>query len=67
MQGAVVYLLIPTDVSTLWYPDEASFIDPTNKKNTSQPFPKISDPAEVEVTLVAPAYNETERLPNIFN
>ena len=61
----VVYLLLPPKSnSILWYPSEYGYIDPT-KGDKKQPFEGVDAPPKVEVTLIAPAYNEEKRMPSI--
>jgi hypothetical protein len=59
-----VYLLLPKGTSVLWYPSEKFFLDPNNG-NKKEYFTGIDELAEVELSLVVPAYNESPRLPSI--
>jgi hypothetical protein len=59
---AIYILLPPKSASILWYPSEYGYIDP-KKGNKKQEFAGLSAAPEVEVSLIAPAYNESERLP----
>lgn len=58
----VIYILLPKGESVLWYPNEYTYVDP-NKGNKKEPFSGLDYNPEVEVSLIAPAYNESERLP----
>ncbi|KAI0630440.1 Alg5-prov protein [Trametes polyzona] len=60
-------------ILVLWSPD---LIVPKPSEKTYRtasspskrlPLPSIHDPAEVDLTVVIPAYNETERLPAMFS
>ncbi|KAI8985627.1 Alg5-prov protein [Trametes punicea] len=47
-------------------PSEKTYRTPRNPTQRL-PLPSIHDPATVDLTLVIPAYNETERLPAMFS
>lgn len=58
-------MLLPSQsASILWYPQEYGYIDP-KKGDKKQPFEGVDAAPEVEVSLIAPAFNEVERLPSI--
>lgn len=57
-----IYLLLPSRTSELWFPNENTYIDP-NHNNEQFPFPSLSSPPTVDLSLIVPAYNEEERLP----
>jgi len=44
---------------------EKTFLD--TKTGTSLPFPSLSDPPGIDLSIIVPAYNEEERLPAMLN
>lgn len=50
-----------SDEEILWLSNENTYIDP-NDNNKIKPFPSPSSPPSVDLSFVAPAYNEEERL-----
>jgi hypothetical protein len=67
LQGVVIYVLLPPkSASILWYPSEYSYIDP-KKGDKKQDFEGLSAAPAVDVSLIAPAYNESQRLPSIHS
>jgi len=63
---AIVYLLIPTSESVLWYPSESEYVDP-KKGNKKVAFAGAQASPEVELTIIAPAYDESKRLPSMLD
>lgn len=66
MQALVIYILLPKGVTVLWYPNEYRYIDP-NKANKKESFSGLDAAPEVEISVIFPAYNESERLSDIRN
>ncbi|EIW75103.1 glycosyltransferase family 2 protein [Coniophora puteana RWD-64-598 SS2] len=57
-------LLTPSPIPTA--PSEQTFRS-RDSPSKSLPLPTLSDPAEVDLTVVIPAYNETARLPSMLS
>jgi len=62
------FLMKPHEGTSIWLPNENTYTDP-NKPNSSDriPFPSISTPPSVDISLIVPAYNEEERLPKMMD
>jgi dolichyl-phosphate beta-glucosyltransferase len=61
-----VLLLLWTPPPILTHPSELSYLS-TNNPKEPQLLPKLADPATVELSVIVPAFNETERLPAMLD
>ncbi|GAB1609611.1 dolichyl-phosphate beta-glucosyltransferase-like [Argonauta hians] len=62
----IVYILAEPHPSLIRYESEMFFIDPKNNNEKSR-FPNNSDAASIDLSVVVPAYNEEERMPQMLN
>ncbi|KAJ2913075.1 hypothetical protein MD484_g7345, partial [Candolleomyces efflorescens] len=61
-----ILLLLWTPPPILTHPSELSYLSTSNPKEP-RPLPKLADPATVELSVIVPAFNETERLPAMLD
>ncbi|KAJ2936957.1 hypothetical protein H1R20_g140, partial [Candolleomyces eurysporus] len=64
--SAYVLLLLWTPPPILTHTSELSYLSASNPKEPL-PLPKLEDPATVELSVIVPAFNETERLPAMLD
>lgn len=61
----LIYMQCPPKPNLSRSDQEKFFLDP--KKGISLPFPGLTDPPSVDLSVIVPAYNEEERLPVMLN
>jgi len=61
----LIYMQCPPKPNLSRSDQEKVFCDP--KKKTEIPFPSLTDPPSIDLSVVVPAYNEEERLPAMLN
>ncbi|KAF6761791.1 Alg5-prov protein [Ephemerocybe angulata] len=63
---AYALLLLWSPPPILTHPSELTYLSATNLKEPLS-LPKLEDPASVELSIIVPAFNETERLPAMLD
>lgn len=61
----LIYMQCPPKPNLSRSEQEKAFLDP--KQGKSIPFPSLTDPPSVDLSVIVPAYNEEERLPAMLN